>query len=397
MSVLNGWGVLLGAAVAIPVGYALSRLHAKAPTGASTADLVGHVLGRPGATTAGVIQSIAYLLLAKSAAGGLGLTTTVYAFGDPTTPMGTGWWAVFALTAVVLAGLLTWQLPMRAVAVITGALAAAGLLIWFYLGLAVVARVLAGTNPVQFGPDQVAPPLGPANSLTLLALAFVGYEVCTTANSRVRTTARPIGIAVIAVVVCASVLWSATCIGTIGGSRFDASNLAVVVVEFYGPAGQVWLTIATATLNAAVLIVLVAAAARVAGRQVELATGTRPDLWVMTLGVSAVTAILGSVAVFNWGGIGTALSSVGQMLLIALYALVAHACSQLPDSGEVAWWGRVVLVVVLIAGLLIPVLHAGFTAAGAGRAVLAVGIIALAFAVGRLTATNRDRPTRHAC
>ncbi|PBJ52173.1 hypothetical protein BI298_11210, partial [Mycobacterium avium subsp. hominissuis] len=68
-----GLGALLGAAVMIPVIYALARLRRHAPQARSTAELIGAMLGRKAGTAAGIVQLLAYLVLAAQFAATLGL------------------------------------------------------------------------------------------------------------------------------------------------------------------------------------------------------------------------------------------------------------------------------------------------------------------------------------
>ena len=55
------------------------------------------------------------------------------------------------MAAPVIAEPLVSWLSTRAVATLVAALAAGGLLVYFYIALAVLAKVLSGTAPVEIG------------------------------------------------------------------------------------------------------------------------------------------------------------------------------------------------------------------------------------------------------
>ncbi|MGV7904068.1 hypothetical protein PJN93_30105, partial [Mycobacterium kansasii] len=91
---------------------------------------------------------------------------------------------------------------------------AVGLLIFLYLSLAVMARVAAGTPPMQFGGPA------PADSVLLLTaaaiplgLGLVGFEAATVVSGRLESVARPVGAAVGITALAAFILLLAVNVG----------------------------------------------------------------------------------------------------------------------------------------------------------------------------------------
>lgn len=105
----------------------------------------------------------------------------------------------------------------RVVAVICAVFAGAAALIVFYLALAVVAKVLGGTEPMQVGQEPAPAGIETIATVLPLGLTMVGIEVVTTANSRLRSAARPMGLALAAGMACTAWVWTADQVGTTGG------------------------------------------------------------------------------------------------------------------------------------------------------------------------------------
>lgn len=373
----RGVGVVVGALLMIPVIYSFARLHNNAPHVQSTSDLVGSVLGPRTASAAGLIQLVAYVLAAAAAAARLGLMVQLLTTGDPDTGM-TGLWALLSAIAVVLVGLLTWQLTVRAVAAIGGVLIAVALLVWFYLALAVIARVWSGSAPVDIAGEVPLSGLATVDTVVLLAIAVAGFEICTTANSRLRSAGRPMAIAVAVVAGCAIVIWCADHFGATGGFRFAPTGFAMIVSEFFGESGAVWIIVSSLLGNAAALIVLTSAAARIGRRQLEAVTLQQPPRWGTTLAVAVPAALLAAVTTTGWGSV---IPGVWPLLLLTLYLLVAHASSQLPGNGGLSWWIWAFVAGVLAVVVVVPLLDYG-TLAAAWPAVIAATLVGLAFAIG---------------
>jgi hypothetical protein len=373
----RGAAVLVGALLFAPVIYAFTRLHNHAPGVRSTSDLVGSTLGRRTASAAGLIQVAAYVLAAAAAAARLGLMVQLLV-GDREIATRI-WWAVVAVGAVNIVGVLTLSLSFRAVTVIVGVLVATALLVSFYLGLAVLARVWSGTPPVDMA-DQ-PPQSGPAivDTVMWLAVAVAGFEICTTANSRLRSAGRPMAMAVAGVTGCAAVLWLADHLGATGGFRFAPMGLGPIVSEFFGESGAVWIVVSSLLANAAALFVLIAVAARIVRRQLEAATLQRPSRLATTTAVALPAAVLAAVATTEWAG--TIVNGVWPILLLTLYVLVAHASVQIPGSGEFSWWTSAFAATVLAAVALLPLLAYG-TLAAAWPTVAAAALVGVAFAIG---------------
>lgn len=373
----RGVAVLVGALLFAPVIYAFTRLHNHAPGVRSTSDLVGSTLGRRTASAAGLIQLTAYVVAAAAAAARLGLVVQLFVGdGDIGTRI---WWAVVAVSAVIVAGVLIWSFSFRAVTVIVGVLVAAALLVAFYLGVAVLARVWSGTTPVDMAGDP--PRSGPAimDTVLWLAVAVAGFEICTTANSRLRSAGRPMAMAVAVLTGCAGVLWLADHLGATGGFRFAPTGLGSIVSGFFGESGAVWIVVSSLLANAAALLLLTSAAARTGCRQLEAATLQRSSRLTTTTAVTVVAAVLAGLAITDWGG--TMVNGVWPILLLTLYVLVAHASVQIPGSGEFSWWISAFAAAVLAAVALLPLLAYG-TLSAAWPTVTAAAVVGVAFAIG---------------
>lgn len=284
-----------------------------------------------------------------------------------------------ACTPLLLPDGAEYELLQRAgEAGVGGALVATALLVWFYLALAVMARVWAGTEPVDVAGAPPQSGVATVDTVIWLALAVVGFEICTTANNRLRSAGRPMAIAVAAVAGCAAVIWFADHLGATGGFRLAPTEFGFIVSEFFGESGGIWILISSLLGNAAALIVLIFAAARIGCRQLETATLLRPSRWTTTTAVAVPAAVLGAAA-SDW--VGGIIADVWPMLLLTLYLLVAYASSQIPGCPELIWWIRALTAALLAAVLVLPLLDYG-TLRATWPAVIAAALVGLAFAVG---------------
>jgi hypothetical protein len=243
------------------------------------------------------------------------------------------WWPAWSVAALVIAGALVSWLSTRVVATVVTVLAGAGLLVYFYISLAVLAKVFSGTAPVQIGTTAWTSVQAAGTTIIFLALGAVGFELPTTAGNRMRSVAAPLGRALGVAGTLAALVLLATNLGATGGFRFDATDLSLIVLEMFGDSGVRWLITGGAALSAAALLALTWAVLRVARRLTGLGTAT-------TVATLAVLAFLTVALCRNWAGAADTLVYVAAMLLVMLYVLVAEANSRLPGAEAAARTGR---------------------------------------------------------
>lgn len=379
VSSMRGLGVLVGIVLLAPVILALTRLRAHAPSARSTADLVGGVLGARAGAFTGVLQVVAYILLAATVARGVGIAIAsplLDSSGSIETMLMSWWWPAGAVLAVVVAGVLAHVLPIRALASAAGVLAVAGVLIIFYLALAIIARVLSGTDPVFIGNDPLPPGIALASALILLALGLTGFEVSTVRNRQVRSVTSAAGIAIAATAACAVTVWFASRLGSTRVHPLDPSLFQYIVFDFYGDAGAQWLSAGTVAIEFAALVALTWAAAQVAGRLGRSTTGG-----MATLAVLGATEVVVIAFCRDWGGVAEKVAYAGPLLLLVVYVLVTEANSRISEDSTVAWWLRLLMPTVLIAAVLIPLLYNKFSAASLWPVAISAALVAVAFAV----------------
>jgi hypothetical protein len=349
--VFNGSGAILFGLLSVGVIWTLHRLHTHAPGSRTTADLIASVSGAAPAPAIAIIQFVAYVLIGAYTAKGIASMALIWMTGPDTTIP--DWSApLFALTAAVVGAVLVGALPTRLLAPAVTVLAAFGLLVFFYVALAVIARVLSGTAPVRpamdVGVTPAAAEWGPAALLISLAIAFAGFEIPTTASDRLRSVRRPLGGAMALVTLCAALAWIATNIGTAGEFRYDAGNLVMVAAQMFGDAGSQWLLAATVAQAVAALLVLVWGAMRIVRRPATVSP--------VPLATTAVVMALLVLAIsFDWGDASAKLWGVAGILLLVVYVAAAQANSRLDDSNTTAWavfalMGLVLVVVVFLMG-----------------------------------------------
>jgi hypothetical protein len=287
---------------------------------------------------------------------------------DATIPSWSG--PALAVSAAALGCVLVGALPTRLLAPAVTVLAALSLLVFFYLALAVVARVLSGTAPVEptieIGATPAATEWGPAALLVSLAIAFAGFEIPTTASDRLKSVRRPLGGAIALVTLCAALAWVATNLGSTGEFRYDAADLVIIAGQMFGGTANLWLLAATIAQAVAALLVLVWGATRVVRRHV---TGS-----ALPLAVTAGVMILLVMAIsFSWGDAAAHLWGVAGILLLAVYVAAAQANSRLDDDNTTAWAVFALMAIALVVVVFLMGASEGWWTPG-----IAIGITAAA-------------------
>jgi hypothetical protein len=349
--VFNGSGAILFGLLSVGVIWTLDRLHTHAPGSRTTADLIASTPGAVPAQAIAVIQFVAYVLIGAYTAKSIASMALIW-MTPPDTTVPDWWGPTLAVTVAVVGSVLVGALPTRLLAPAVTALAAFGLLVFFYVALAVIARVLSGSAPVEppmdLGMTPSAAEWGPAALLISLAIAFAGFEIPTTVSDRLRSVRRPLGGAMALVTLCAALVWIATNIGSAGEFRYDAADLVMVAAQMFGDAGSSWLLAATVAQAVAAVLVLVWGATRVVRRPV---THSPVPLAITTVVMALVVLAIS----FDLGGASAKLWGVAGILLLVVYAAAAQANSRLDDSNTTAWaffavMGMVLAVVVFLTG-----------------------------------------------
>jgi ethanolamine permease len=334
-----GLGALLGAVVTVPVIYALTRLRAYAPQARSTAELIGSTLGPKAATAAGIVQLVAYLVLASKFSATLGLP--LLQLLSPQDPAAVGkWLPLVAVVPAVAATAVAYLLRIRALATCVAVLAVGGVLIYAYLALAVVARVVAGTEPIVVGTAMTDVPL--PGQLIGFALATVGVEVVTVAGTRAPTAGRAMGWAVVATAAAATLLWVGDHQAVVGPWRWTAKFFPDAVEQFYAEAGQTWILIGAVAIALAGLMTVVWAMVRVAGgvvsRQRRIA-----NPWLTAVAVPLLIALTILVQVLAGLWTATVIQSAGVLLIVVLWVLSSEAAARIPGDSVIRWWIRLAI------------------------------------------------------
>jgi hypothetical protein len=350
--VFNGSGAVVFGLLSVAVIWTLHRLHAQAPRSRTTADLIASTPGAAPAQAIVVIQFVAYVLLGAYTAKSIASMALVW-MTNPDTTMPDWWGPALAVTAAAVGTVLVAALPTRLLAPTVTVLAAFGLLVFFYIALAVTARVLSGTAPVEpamdFGTTPAAAEWGPAALLISLAIAFAGFEIPTAVSDRLRSVRRPLGGAMALVALCAALAWVATNLGSTGEFRYDAADLVIIATQMFGDSANLWLLAATIAQAIAALLVLIWGATRVVQ---PLVTGGQLPLAM----AAVVTALLALAISSNLGHAAPRLWGVAGILLLVVYVAAAQANSRLDDSNTTAWavfalMGLVLVVVVFVTGI----------------------------------------------
>lgn len=385
-SAFSGLGALLGAAAIIPVIYALARLRRGAPGAATTASLIGSTLGPLAGGASALIQACAYVVLAAKVAMLAGLQLlAVTAHPSDGGAGALAWLPAYVVGAAVVGAAAAYFASTRVVAGVVAVAAGAGLLIYVYLALAVVARVASGDPPVVIGSAATATPLS-GQVVVGFGLAMVGAEAITARSRLIAAPGRAMSLAVGTVSLVAVMVWLADHQGAAGPWRWTARNFTDVVLEFYGTAGQQWLRVAGIAVSWACLVAMTWATMAVAENlPVCAGRGASPPLGLIAAGLAAGLAVLGSA---SWAGarwMAAVLPGIGLLLLLVVYVAVAQANARIPGDSVVAWWVRllvpalaVAVVVTMLAGddrgasPLVQVVVAGVIVAGAAAAALAL-------------------------
>ncbi|MGY4651449.1 hypothetical protein [Mycobacterium sp. URHB0021] len=187
----RGPGALAAAAVLAPMVWAFGRLHRHAPSADTTSDLVAQVLGMRAGIFVGLLQLVGCLLLGAGFAEGVGLAVPLWFTRDVDAVHAGSWWPACSVAAVILAAALTYFCRTWIVVCIAAVVGVAGVLVYFYIALAIAARAAAGSVSQSVDAAMTSqPPLATAALLTTLGLALLGIEAVTTLSDRVSSTSR---------------------------------------------------------------------------------------------------------------------------------------------------------------------------------------------------------------
>lgn len=385
-----GLGALLGAAVMIPVIYALARLRRHAPQARSTAELIGAMLGRKAGTAAGIVQLLAYLVLAAQFAATLGLQLLqLLSPGDDPVAI-VSWLPVGAAAAALVVGAAACWASTRAVASLAMPLVLAGLLLYVCLAVAVTALVTLSTDPVVIGSAATPRPL--SGQLVGFGLGMVGVELLTVRTPRIARPGRSMSLATAVVAAAAVVLWMGDHRGVAGPWRWSATMLAEAVPEFYTDEGRRWMAAAGIALAVAAALVTGWAATRAAAGLAAM-RGATPNagLRLAVMGLVAVVAVV--VSAHGMRSIGMVILGAAPLLLMALYVLVAEANSRIPGDSVVAWWVRLVMPALAVVAVVKPLVDSQFAPVQVATvAAAAIGVGAAGAAP--LLARHRERTAK---
>jgi hypothetical protein len=385
LHVLNGSGALVFGLLSVGVIWTLQRLHTHAPHARTTADLIASVPGAAPARAISVIQFVAYVLIGAFTAAGIASIALVWISGPNVVVPG---WSGPALSvaAVAVAAVLVGALPTRLLAPVATVLAAVGLLVIFYVSLAVIARVASGTAPItptmEIGPTAASAEWGPAALMISLAIGFAVFEIPTAVNARLTSVARPLGLAIGLVVLCAAVAWLAANMGSTGEFHYSAADLFQISTEMFGDLGGFWLLAASISQAVAALLVLVWGATRVVRKPAT-------DSPVPMVVSAVVMGVLALTIMYGWGDADAKLWNVAGILLLVVYVAAAQANSRLDNSSTTAW------AVFALMGIVVGV-TAFLTGADVGWwpvAIAAVIIVAAAAWAARSEQVSRENRT----
>lgn len=371
--VLNGSGVLLFGLLSIAVIWSLQRLHAHAPSSMSTAQLIASAPGAAPARAVSVVQYAAYVLMAAVSATSVGLLALSFR-----SDLTAGWlWPALSAAAALVAAVFVAGLPTRLLAPVAAVLAGFGLLVFFFVALSVLAKVFSGTAPidmtVQMGTAPKPTEWGPVALVGLLALTVPGFEIPTVVSDRLRSVARPLGLAMALLVVCAATAWAAVNVATTGDFRYDAADLILIAGDMFGESVSLWMVGASIATATAVLLVLLWGATRVAHQEVRSGGA---GLMVTAVAVGALAAVMCA----GWGDVSSKTLGVAGILLLVVYVAAAHANSRLDQDNTVAWAVFAVMGIELAAAVA-AVLSGTSGQSGAWPLMIAAAIVGIAAAV----------------
>jgi hypothetical protein len=374
--VFRGVGALVFGLMSVGVIWTLHRLHTHAPASRSTADLIASVPGAAPASALRVLQFTAYVLMGAYVARVIGGMVPVGS-AEPE-----GWWAAaLSVAAVVVAAALVSAVPTRLLAPVVTVLAAVALLAFFYIALAVIARVASGTAPIEPTMELGATPAptewGPAALVVSLAIAFVGFEIPTTVSDRLTSVRRPLGYAMGLTTLCAATAWVAASMGSIGESSYDAGDLAQIAPEMFGETGTLVFLAAMIAQAIAALLVLVWGSTRVVRRPFS------DSPWPLVMS-AVVMAVLVLAMSSGWGDVANKFWGVAGILLLIIYVAATQVNSRLDDSSTTAWALFALMGVALAVAVFLTGASEGWLSVG-----IAAGIVAAAAASAAFSRENR--------
>jgi ethanolamine permease len=389
------WGVftVYAAVLLAPMVYVFVRLRGHTPQARTTSDLVGAVLGERFGVFAGLIQLVAYLLLGVKFARVVAVSLLAkFLAGESYVPI--AWFTVGSIAAVVAAGVVIYSLSTRGIAWVAAILAMVGMLVYFYVALAVAAMIAAGNEPRDSGISMSTMPNvthGLVDVLLGVSLV-VGFEVVTTINRDVRSAGRSMGLALALTAGCALTVAAAASTRLFGSGQLRSDWPFPVLADAYlGDAGAMWLLVGTLAFGCAGLLMLTFAAVSVARRLAEqlelpLQNGARLAGVVVIMGVLLLVEWL-------WSGVASSkLGDVGTLLLLAVYVCAAYACARIPKPepsfGAVA---ACFFIAVLVAGVVVVPLRDQVAPAEWG---LRLGIAAIVLVAAAAIAVKTERQPR---
>lgn len=372
----NGVAGLCAAAIAAVLVFAFARLHRHAAQAVSTGDLVASTMGAAAGRFTSLIQLAAYVLLGVGAALTLALQPLTGA-PDLETALAGWWWPGWSVAVVVIAGAVVAYLPTRAVGATAAALAGVGLLVFFYMALAIVARVMSGTPPMEFGPSHVDSALLATAAAIPLGLGLVGFEAATVVSGRLGSVARPVGAAVGITALGTVALLVAANIGATGGFHPTAVNLSLIISQFFADAGFYWFATGALCVGSAALLALTWAATRVAGRLF----GSGPEVSIL---VPAAMCLLAVAFCRFQEHIGRLQLTVPALLLLVVYVLVTEANSRVEGSAAAQQAPRLILAVVVVCVVLVPLRVTDFSLPALAPPAVTAAMLASAAVLARL-------------
>jgi len=382
LAAIKGPGAVAAAVALAPMVWAFGRLHRNAPSAGSTADLVAKVLGVRVGVFAGVAQLVGYLLLAVGFARGPGFAMALLVVHDAESATMSWWWPVWSVAVAILAATLIYLCRTKVIVSIVAVLAAAGILVYFYVALGAIARAATGTVPQRLVGVAPQSGLGTSTLLIGLGLTLLGVEAVTTLNTRLSSVSRPIGSAIAVIALCAATGWVAIALTSGAASlAFDGSQMLLLATDLFADAGSIWLLTCTLALGSAALLAITLAAVQAASRLTHRIS-QHQHLGAVTVVVAAATAMLIVVTTQDWGGAASKLAGAAPLLLLTVYVIAAEANSRLPSPSDAAMVLRVWMPTLAVIVVLVPLSYYEFDA----ESLWSIAIAAATWAVAALVA-----------
>ena len=160
--------------------------------------------------------------------------------------------AVGSITAVVAAGVIAHLLSTRGISWVVAILAAAGMLAYFYIAVALVALIATGSQPRDPSIAMLSPPqvtYGLVDAVLAVGL-IVGFEVVTTINRDVRSVGRSMGLALALTAGCALIVAAALSPQLFRTDPVPNWQFPWLAAAYLGNAGSNWLLIGSVALSA---------------------------------------------------------------------------------------------------------------------------------------------------